>query len=78
MNEPDPEILIKMVTTRMPFGKYKGTLVCDLPVSYLEWFDRKGYPAGKMGQLLATMHVVRQEGLTQLLTPLKAKYQCSR
>lgn len=41
---PDPQILLALVRMKMPFGKYKETLLCDLPVSYLEWFNRKGFP----------------------------------
>ncbi len=73
MNELDPALLFKLVRTKMPFGKYKGVLICDLPVFYLEWFDRKGYPKGSLGQMLATMHIIRQEGLTYLLEPLKKR-----
>ena len=68
---PDPEILIKIVTMQMPFGKYKGRLLCDLPVSYLEWFARNGFPEGKLGQLLHTMYEIRLNGLEQLLLPLR-------
>lgn len=56
---------------KMPFGKYKDVLLCDLPVSYLEWFQRSGFPKGKLGMLLETMYVIRINGLTQLLEPLK-------
>ena len=42
--KPDSEILLQLVIMEMPFGKYKGTLLCDLPVAYLEWFQRKGFP----------------------------------
>jgi len=42
--QPNPESLKQLVTMKMPFGKYKDTLLCDLPVSYLEWFQRKGFP----------------------------------
>jgi uncharacterized protein (DUF3820 family) len=55
----------------MPFGKYKGTLICDLPVFYLEWFARKGFPNGKLGVMLETMFVIKSNGLEQLLAPLK-------
>ena len=55
----------------MPFGKYKGTLLCNLPVSYLEWFQREGFPKGKLGMLLATMYEIKINGLEQLLEPLK-------
>ena len=59
----------------MPFGKYKGTFMCDLPVNYLEWFHRKGFPAGKMGMLLATVYEIKLNGLTHLLLPLKKAYR---
>jgi len=70
---PDPAILLELVRTPMPFGKYKSTLICDLPVFYLEWFSRKGFPQGKLGQLLETMFVIKSNGLEALLKPLKAK-----
>jgi len=68
---PDPEILRSLVTMKMPFGKYKGILLCDLPVSYLEWFQKEGFPAGKLGMQLATIYEIKINGLTYLLTPLK-------
>jgi uncharacterized protein (DUF3820 family) len=67
----DPELLLILVRMRMPFGKYEGRLLCDLPVSYLEWFERKGYPKGKLGMLLQTLHVIKINGLSELLEPLK-------
>lgn len=67
----DPQILKQLLTTKMPFGKYKDKLICDLPVSYLEWFENKGFPAGKLGMLLQTMHVIRINGLTKLLDPIR-------
>ena len=75
MNENEPqanaELLTKLVKVRMPYGKYKDRLICDLPVSYLEWFQRKGYPKGKLGKLLQTMHAIKINGLEYLLKPLK-------
>lgn len=68
---PDPKILTQLVTVKMPFGKYQGRLLCDLPVSYLEWFQNKGFPKGKLGMLLETMHVIKTNGLEELLKPLK-------
>jgi uncharacterized protein (DUF3820 family) len=68
---PDSELLKTLVTMPMPFGKYKGTLLCNLPVSYLEWFQREGFPKGKLGMLLATIYEIRINGLEQLLEPLK-------
>jgi uncharacterized protein len=71
--QPDPEILLKLVTTEMPFGKYKGTLLCNLPVFYLEWFAKQGFPKGKLGMMLATMFEIRTKGLDHLLQPLRKK-----
>ena len=72
MNQgPDSELLYQLVKMEMPFGKYKGTLLCNLPVSYLEWFQRKGFPKGKLGVLLQTMYEIKINGLEYLLNPLK-------
>jgi len=69
--KPNAELLLQLVTMKMPFGKYKDTLLCNLPVSYLEWFAKKGFPAGKLGVLLQTMYEIRLNGLSCLLEPLK-------
>jgi uncharacterized protein (DUF3820 family) len=70
---PDSELLQTLVAMPMPFGKYKGTLLCNLPVSYLEWFQREGFPKGKLGMLLATIYEIKINGLEQLLDPLKKR-----
>ena len=72
---PDPRILLTLVRMEMPFGKYKGRLLCDLPVSYLEWFERKGFPEGKLGMLLQTVYEIKLNGLSYLLEPLKKENQ---
>ncbi len=69
----DPQLLLQLVKMKMPFGKYKETLLCDLPVSYLEWFQRKGFPDGKLGMLLQTIYEIKLNGLEYLLVPLKRK-----
>ena len=69
----DPQLLLQLVNMKMPFGKYKDTLLCDLPAFYLEWFARKGFPKGKLGMLLQTMHEIKINGLDYLLEPLKNK-----
>ncbi len=68
---PNPELLLQLVTMKMPFGKYKDVFLCDLPVSYLEWFHRKGFPKGKLGMLLQTIYEIKLNGLDYLLDPLK-------
>ena len=72
-NVANGALLVQLVQMKMPFGKYKGTLLCNLPVSYLEWFQRKGFPKGKLGILLATIYEIKLNGLEQLLNPLKGK-----
>lgn len=69
------EILTEIVTHRMPFGKYKDILLADLPISYLEWFVRKGgFPPGKLGQQLATVYELKLNGLTNIIAELKKRY----
>lgn len=65
------EVLLELVKFKMPFGRYKGTILANLPVSYLEWFQRKGFPEGKLGMMLATMYEIKSNGLEYLLDPLK-------
>lgn len=74
MNQvPDPTILLSLVKSEMPLGKFKGRLLCDLPVSYLEWFAREGFPQGRLGMQLQTIYEIKLNGLEDLLKPLKNK-----
>ncbi len=66
-----PEDLQLLVTRSMPFGKYKGRLIADLPGDYLRWFARAGVPKGEIGRLLALMNEIDHNGLSDLLTPLR-------
>jgi uncharacterized protein (DUF3820 family) len=68
-----PEDLKLLVTWEMPYGKYKGRLLADLPGGYLSWFARKGFPAGELGRLLALMHEIDHNGLSPLLDPLRQR-----
>jgi uncharacterized protein (DUF3820 family) len=67
----DSDSLQKLVTMEMPYGKYKGTLIADLPGNYLNWFAREGFPPGDIGRLLALMHEIDHNGLSDLLRPLR-------
>ncbi|HAF45569.1 MAG: cytoplasmic protein [Sideroxydans sp. GWF2_59_14] len=69
----NPELLQKLVTIEMPYGKYKGRLIADLPGNYLNWFARKGFPPGEIGMLLALMQEMDHNGLSSLLDPLRKR-----
>ena len=66
-----PEDLQLLVTREMPFGKYKGRLIADLPGHYLNWFAREGFPKGEIGRLLELMQEIDHNGLSALLEPLR-------
>ena len=67
----NPEDLVKLVSTEMPYGKHKGCLLADLPGNYLNWFARVGFPPGEIGRLLALMQEIDHNGLSDLLKPLR-------
>ena len=70
-NQPDPQLLRDLVTQEMPFGKYQGRLLADLPEPYLVWMAGKGFPKGKLGQQLALLYEIKLNGLEWLLKPLR-------
>lgn len=65
--------LQELATQRMPFGKYKGKLLIDLPEPYLVWFSRNGFPAGKLGRQLETVYVIKVNGLEYLFRPCRVE-----
>ncbi|HCK7281219.1 TPA: DUF3820 family protein [Enterobacter roggenkampii] len=68
----EKEQLVEIANTEMLFGKYKGRRLIDLPEEYLLWFARKDeFPAGRLGELMAIALLIKTEGLTQLVQPLK-------
>lgn len=69
----NPEALQLLVTRTMPYGKYKGRLIADLPGHYLNWFAREGFPKGEIGRLLALMQELDHNGLASLLDPLRQR-----
>ena len=68
-----PEDLQLLVEREMPFGKYKGRIIADLPGNYLNWFAREGFPKSEIGRLLALMQEIDHNGLSPLLEPLRRK-----
>ncbi len=70
---PDPQYMIKLVKTRMPFGKYKGRSLIDLPEPYLVWFAGKGFPDGDLGEMLKSVYEIKVNGLEYLFRPIKRR-----
>lgn len=68
-----PEDLLLLVSREMPFGKYQGRIIADLPGHYLNWFARAGFPSGEIGRLLALMQEIDHNGLSYLLDPLRSE-----
>lgn len=71
----DSSFLIKLVQAKMPYGKYKEWYITNIPVHYLEWIQRKGFPNGMLGQYLATMFEIKTNGLDDVLKPLIKQYR---
>ncbi len=63
--------LVKLATVKMPFGKYGGKLLMDLPEDYLLWFAKKGFPESELGRLMALCLEIKVEGLDSLLVPIR-------
>lgn len=68
---PDKKILLELLDYPMPFGKYKGTPLIDLPEFYLAWFSGKGFPKGKIGELLSLVYEIKLNGLEGMVKSLK-------
>lgn len=73
MLEHDPQFLLSTINQIMPFGKYKGVKLLELPEPYLVWFHNKGFPEGKLGQQLGLMYEIKLNGLEDMLQPLLQK-----
>ncbi len=69
--EANPKLLEELFEVKMPFGKYSGTFIGDLPEHYILWFAGKGFPAGKIGVLMQTMYEIKLNGLSHLLEPIR-------
>ena len=70
---PDPEILLEIARTRIPFGRYAGRLIIDLPENYLSWFSRQGFPSDHFGFMLKLVYEIKLNGLDYLFNPLREK-----
>ncbi len=68
---PDYHQLLKLVQAKMPYGKYAGRYLVDLPESYVVWFSQKGFPQDELGDMLRTIYEIKTNGLEHLLEPLK-------
>ena len=68
---PDPTRLLKVARTRMPFGRYSGRRLVDLPEPYVVWFSQQGFPRGELGELLRLVYEIKVNGLEHLIEPLK-------
>ena len=74
MLQPDREFLIKLAHTRMPYGKYKSRYLIDLPEYYVVWYHTKGFPKGKLGEMLHTVYELKLNGLEDLIRNIKRQY----
>ncbi len=74
MLQPDRDFLIKVAHTKMPFGKYKDRFLIDLPEYYIVWYHNKGFPKGKLGDMLETIYTVKLNGLEDLIRNIKKQY----
>jgi uncharacterized protein (DUF3820 family) len=68
---PDPDEFLALASTRMPFGRYQGRLLIDLPEPYVVWFANNGFPEGKLGRMLKTVYEIKVNGLEYLFEPLR-------
>jgi len=71
-NAPDPTLLVDLAQMRMPFGRYEGRILIDLPEPYVAWFRERGFPKGRLGQLLALLYEIKSNGLEHLVHPLRS------
>ena len=69
----EPEILKAAINAKMPFGKYAGRKLIELPEPYLVWFHQQGFPKGKLGEQLALLYEIKLNGLEEMLKPMIEK-----
>lgn len=66
--------LIDLANYKMPFGKYKGDFLIDIPEYYYTWFKQKGFPEGKLGFMMQQMHEIKINGLEEIIQQIKINY----
>ncbi|WP_100615535.1 DUF3820 family protein [Confluentibacter citreus] len=71
---PDKNVLIELAHTKMPFGKYKDRYLIDLPEHYVVWYHSKGFPKGKLGDMLSQIYEIKLNGLEELIRTIKKQY----
>jgi uncharacterized protein len=70
----DPQFLIDVSKMKMPYGKYKGTFLIDLPEHYVVWYKTKGFPEGKLGKMLGLVYELKLNGLEELVREIRRKF----
>jgi len=72
--QPDQQFLVDTAKMKMPFGKYKGTFLVDIPEYYLVWYKNKGFPAGKLGKMMQLVYEMQLNGLEDMLREIRMKF----
>ncbi len=70
----DHDFLLELASTRMPFGRYRGRLLIDLPEPYVVWFARQGFPKGRLGDMMKSIYEIKANGLEYLFEPLRKNH----
>lgn len=71
MLQPNPNFLLELAKSKMPFGKFKGLYLIDLPEHYLVWYRNKGFPKGKLGKLMESAFEIKRNGLEDMIRKLQ-------
>ncbi len=74
MLEPDKNFLIKLAHTKMPYGKYKDRYLINIPEYYIVWYKNKGFPKGKLGEMLETVYTLKLNGLEELVRNIQRNF----
>ncbi len=74
LNQQNKQFLIDLAKMKMPFGKYKGRYLIDLPEHYLIWYKNKGFPKGKIGKQLESVYELQLNGLEEIVREVRKRY----